>query len=1097
MKASTRVSSPCPATVESLATDSAGNLYVIYNGEIHKLSPAGAPLSPETFQIPKLAPFENPSATAVATDAAGHVYIFGPTNSSVCSGCQRDPIIEFDAAGNVIDEFGKEEFSGSTGLATNLCAGSEAPGNLYVSNFGAKSFLRAYGTNPVGCFKARTLPASNIEETAATLNGSVNPSGSLSSECRFAYGKTTEYGATVACVESPAEIGSGTEPVPVHAQLGSLTKGTVYHFRLLAKVKGVAEAGSDEAFKTLGPPVISADQTAGSTYTEATLRALVNPEGFTTTYRFQYTTQAEFEVHGFEGAQHTAELVVGSDRKGHAVIANLTGLAPGSAYRWRVLAVNSSGTTTSQDHAVNTYRTFAPQTDCPNQAFRTAASAPLPDCRAYEMVSPLDKNGADIVSGLSSFGDPGGYVQASPDGERLTYTAAYATYAGQPAGFKFNQYLAARGEEGWSNQGIHPPMPGHPIVEGGIYPLIRNFIVFSPDLCNAWVWDTQTPPLAADAQLGYPNLYRRQNCGEGSGQLETLTSSPLPLSSATSKNYVYASSVQGLSTDSRHALFIAKAKLTPDASPALNSGKPIAQVYDRFDGANHLVSVLPGGEANPTDATVGNGPNGLQQPPRNLAGAVSTDGSRVYWTAGINNLSNGKIYLRRHPEQGIVAGECSEAAKACTLPVSAGAGAFFWGAAADGSKALYGQGSEGSEDLFEFDLKKAEAEEPPRRLIAHHVTGVAGISEDLSRVYFVSTDALPGSGKNSEGDEAVGGQPNLYLEEEGAKSFVATLVVDDVQAAASTVDSAAPYDRATRVTPDGTRIAFDSRAPLTGYDNAGAEDGRPAVEVFTYAAGGALSCVSCNPSGARPSVRELRLPYKSPFEVSTVTNVTAAAWIPTWEHMLHASNVLSADGTRLFFNANDALIPSDTNGSPDVYEWEAAGTGGCIEESPSYFRQNGGCLYLISSGESAGESEFWEASPDGKNVFFTTPSSLLPQDPGLIDLYDARVGGGFPAPVKASACEGETCQPPSQAPNDPTPASAAFRGAGNLKGGGSKPRELPQGQAPGAPGRRGPLCAKHSTAEPTTTGGPPDEATHVHPRRGLPANAGPRGACPG
>ena len=1014
---------PLPGqTVQSLATDAAGNLYAVYGTAVHKLSPAGAPLSPETFELPRFGPFENLTPTAVAVDAAGHVYAFGPLSGE--GSVPRDPVVEFDPAGNVIDEFGKGEFFASTGFATNLCQGSEAPGNLYVSNIGAESFLRAYGTNPVGCFKARTLPATPIEETAATLNGNVNPSGSLSSECRFAYGKTTEYGATAACLESPAEIGSGTAPVPVHAQLGLLTKGTVYHFRLLAKIGGVAEAGPDEAFKTLGPPVISADQTVGSAFTEATLRALVNPEGFPTTYHVDYTTQADFEAHGFEGAQHSAELNVGNDRKEHAVLANLTGLVPGAAYRWRIVATNFSGTTTGQDHAFDTYRTFAPQTDCPNQAFRTAASAPLPDCRAYEMVSPVDKNGGDIVSKLTGVADPGGYVQASADGERITYTAAFASFAGQPNSFVFNQYLAARqAGVGWSTQGIHPPVLGR-----GAFGLNREFMAFSPDLCSAWLIDGQAPPASPDALEGYQNLYRRQNCGAGAGGLEALVHSAPPLPPGTF--YVNDDSVQGLSADSSHAFFVANAKLNDDAAEGTK-----AQVYDydRAGGPLALVSVLPGGEAAESDAAVGGGPG-----PANLERAVSSDGSRVYWTAGVFN-GVGAIYLRLHPEQGIVSGECGKATKACTVAVSSGS-ARYWTAAADGSKALYSKGNEGNEDLYEFDLARYEGGEEPSRLIAHHVKGVAGTSEDLSRVYFVSTDALPGAGQNSEHDEAQAGQPNLYLAEGGGFGFVATLVAGDVgakepsaEAIAYNIAAPSPYERATRAIPDGARIAFESRAPLTGYDNSG-EDGRPAVEVFAYEAGGELLCVSCNPSGARPSsTPELRKPYQPAFlSGDNATDVPAAAWIPTWEHKLHASNVLSENGGRLFFNSYDALLPRDTNGAQDVYEWEAPGFGRCDLKDASYFPQNGGCLYLISSGESSEESEFWEASPDGRDVFFTTSSSLLPQDPGSIDLYDARAGGGFPQPAEQPPCEGESCQSPPSAPNDPTPASAAFRGAGNL-----------------------------------------------------------------
>jgi hypothetical protein len=220
---------------------------------------------------------------------------------------------------------------------------------------------------------------------------------------------------------------------------------------------------------------------------------------------------------------------------------------------------------------------------------------------------------------------------------------------------------------------------------------------------------------------------------------------------------------------------------------------------------------------------------------------------------------------------------------------------------------------------------------------------------------------------------------------------------------------------------------------LTGFDNTDAAKGKPDVEVFTYEAGGALRCVSCNPSGGRPVGREMGRPYL-PVRASDVeTGVFAAAYIATWEHPLYASNVLSDDGGRLFFNSNDALLPRDTNGAQDVYEWEAPGSGSCTKASSSYKPSNGGCLYLISSGESSFESEFWEASPDGDDVFFTTEESLLPQDPGLFDLYDARVGGGFAQPIVKEPCEGEACQSPPPPPPFGTPASSTFSGPGDPK----------------------------------------------------------------
>jgi NHL repeat len=1006
-------------TVKALASDSAGNLYYADNGQpgVHKIGPSGTPLAPETFELPQFG-FSKPSPSAVAVDAAGDVFAFTPP---VVESKEIDPIVEFEADGTLAVEFGKGEFTGSTGLATNLCAGSEAPGNLYATNASeGGASLRAYGTDPIGCFKARTEEADPVGKTSATLNGTVNPSGLEVSECFFEWGTSTTYGEVAECEPDAGELGEGSTPVPVQAELGELEAGTVYHFALVAKIGGETEAGADQSFKTLGPPVISEDHTVATTDTEATLRALVNPEGFPTSCHFDYGTSSSY-------GQSTPTQSFGEDRSEHSAQANLTGLSPGTTYHWRIVCANSSpGSAEGEDHIAITFNPSGADTGCPNQAFRTEASASLPDCRAYEMVSPVDKNGGDIVKDLTSAGEPGGYTQATADGDALTYTA-YAAFPGAPNSFRFNQYLAARHErgtagEGWSNEGINVPIAGQEVAPlRDTFGFLRYFMAFSPDLCNGWLIDFQTPAPTGDGQAGLPNLYRREGCGATAGGLEALVPSPqYEVPGGTLGNYVDRNSVQGYSADSRHAILVAAAKLTPEAATGDS-----AQVYDSFGGALHLVSVLPNGSANPGESEVGSGPRA-----GNVERAVSEDGSRVYWTGG-------KLYVRIHPEQGIVEEECSTPDVACTIAVSAGGG-FFWAAAKDGSKALYTEGG----NLFEFDLG-----EEASQLIAGGVKGVAGTSEDLGRIYFVSTEAL---NEEAEGEEA--GRPNLYLAEGGTTRFVAELSEKDVgekESGASVLayDLAGTswYRRATRVSADGERIAFQSRARLSGYDNRG-PDGRAAVEVFTYQAStGDLACVSCNPSRGRPSgVGELREPYASPWAPVFATKVPAAAWLPTWEQPLHASNLLSAAGDRLFFNSFDALLPRDTNGAQDVYEWETAGTGGCEVGDANYFADNGGCLYLISSGESPYESEFWEASRDGRDVFFTTESSLLPQDPGSIDLYDARIGGGFPQPEGKAACEGEACQSPPAPPGFPDPSSSSYSGPANPAHG-TKPR-CPKGK---------------------------------------------------
>ena len=384
--------------------------------------------------------------------------------------------------------------------------------------------------------------------------------------------------------------------------------------------------------------------------------------------------------------------------------------------------------------------------------------------------------------------------------------------------------------------------------------------------------------------------------------------------------------------------------------------------------------------------------------------------------------------------------ECTEAAKACTVAVSEAvetreSSSRFWAASPDGGTVLFGSnnpaGSAEPQDLYLFDTATATP-----TLLAHNTLGVLGQSSDLSRVYFLSSEALNGG---KAGEEA--GKPNLYLYERGPGSsrFVATLSAQDGQFEEAhgkpAPGHANPFWREARVTPDGGTVAFLSSAAPTGYDNADIENGEADAELFIYdAAAGKLHCASCVPSGARPLGRNLS---------TETTPLQAAARLPFAINELHPPHVLSDDGGRLFFESFGPLVPADTNGAADVYEWEAAGKGTCTASSPPYSPQDEGCLSLISSGEDPHDSELLDADPGGGNVFFKTGASLVGRDPGSIDVYDARVGGGFPEAQPPVPCEGEACQGPPPPPTFSTPASGAFKGPGNAP---AKARRCPKGR---------------------------------------------------
>ncbi|HET9162812.1 MAG TPA: fibronectin type III domain-containing protein, partial [Solirubrobacterales bacterium] len=182
---------------------------------------------------------------------------------------------------------------------------------------------------------ATTGSASEIQKTTATLNGTVNPEGALLEECKFEWGTSESYGQSQACDLTPAEIGEGTAPVAVKAEITGLSEATTYHFRLVAKNSEGTSNGADETFKTLSPPVVEAFATE-VVYSEAILNASIDPEGFPTTYKIQWGPTAAYgsEVEGNAG----------EDKAVHQFSHFLEGLSEGATYHYRVVATNANGT---------------------------------------------------------------------------------------------------------------------------------------------------------------------------------------------------------------------------------------------------------------------------------------------------------------------------------------------------------------------------------------------------------------------------------------------------------------------------------------------------------------------------------------------------------------------------------------------------------------------------------------------------------------------------------------------------------------------------------------------------------------------------------
>jgi hypothetical protein len=652
--------------------------------------------------------------------------------------------------------------------------------------------------------------------------------------------------------------------------------------------------------------------------------------------------------------------------------------------------------------------TLARAAGCPNEQLRAreGAALRLPDCRAYEQVSPVAKNFTDALGETE-------VVQSSPSGDGVTFFS-HAPFPGVLSATGPSLYLSTRSAGEWLPQGLVPPTVPRSLPQQGA----ASVLSLTEDLSAAIV--NTEPGLEAGLAPGRYSYLR-----EGAtGALRLLGPGVVRLADATA--------------DDSRVIFESGKRLLSDAAPG------VVNLYEwnasKLPGQElSLVGVLPNNEV-PSGGSVA-GPGGPALGEEVVGGAtgrfytqntISADGSRVFFS----DQETGRIYMRE-PEAGK------------TIPVSAGNEPAYWRAAtADGSDVFYTEG----ENLYRFDVSRfeeskkfeaealAEAREPLTSGKAG-VLGTLGIStENGSYVYFVATAVLAGN-ENSNQETAEVGRRDLYQWNNGDITFIAKFSTKESDSYnwqdfySASISTPSYGGKSSRITPNGTVALFASQAQLTSYPNAGFD------ELYLYdSVSGGLTCVSCSQNG---------LP------------ATSAAYLTGSQQSLGGeprnaflTRNLSDDGNRVFFQTKEALIPQDTNEQQDVYEWEREGAGGidgCERSSASFSESSGGCLYLISTGESSDESYFGDASADGGNVFFFTRQSFVGQDQDENDdLYDARVEGGIAAqnPTPAASCEGEGCLGPVDSqPVFEAPSSATFTGVdGSVLQPEAKPKALTRKQ---------------------------------------------------
>jgi hypothetical protein len=186
---------------------------------------------------------------------------------------------------------------------------------------------------------AVTNPASDVGTTTARLNGSVDPNGRATT-WYFEFGPTTAYGSRT----PERSAGSGGTATAVSVALSGLTRGRLYHFRLVATSDAGTSRGADRSFTMGGAPGAVTDAASSVSPTKATLNGRVSPNGETTRWWFEYGTTTRY-------GSRTAIRTTSSAERVRATISNLR---RDTTYHFRLVAANDAGTAVGADRMFST-----------------------------------------------------------------------------------------------------------------------------------------------------------------------------------------------------------------------------------------------------------------------------------------------------------------------------------------------------------------------------------------------------------------------------------------------------------------------------------------------------------------------------------------------------------------------------------------------------------------------------------------------------------------------------------------------------------------------------------------------------------------------
>jgi hypothetical protein len=658
---------------------------------------------------------------------------------------------------------------------------------------------------------------------------------------------------------------------------------------------------------------------------EAELRATINPNNAPTSYTFEYTSQQSFEAEGFAGAQVAGQGQLQPAQTGVDVAAPALGLSPQTTYRFRVVASNALGSDTEE----GTFTTYPSDVfgSCSNDATRIGLSALLPDCRAYELVSPPDTN-AHILRAIQYPGNAFTTSEVSPAGDKLSFVSEGGVIPGYEGTGSLNgdPYLATRDSEGWHTAAVGPTGLEAQNLDPGST---------SPDQGYSF-WST----LQGESFVRYPDGH---SALIGRGALATDPFATGKLISENGSHIIFATGESGRGVQA--------IRLEEDAPPTGTQA-----IYDRTaDEVTHVVSLLPGNKKQNAgeDASY----DGASLDGRGVAFTIGTtlylrrDNAATYEVAKEAEFAGfaeggGRVFYVKDGNL-----RAFDVAAGTTIPFSTSGNVDPVNVAAAGTAAYFVSPSVLTTKANPNGEKAKVGEENLYLSREGTISFVGRLTKDDVKIEGLA--------------KGLGNWTELVGTSLGAPGRLG-------------------WDPS-RTTPGGEVLLFESRANLDGYDPEGH------VEVYRYdASGPTLDCLSCNPTGAPASgeaslqsnavnnrdpealgpwtyVANLRADGQRAFFESTEPLVAADTDglqdVYEWEaqgvgscaraagcvYLISSGQseridylyAVSPSGDDVFFRTSDLLLSSDVEETPSIYDAKVGG--GFPEEPMSEPCQGEGC----------------------------------------------------------------------------------------------------------------------------------------------------------